>query len=320
MSKPFDAIVVGCGVVGLSTAVRLRDAGRSVCILTADPPEQTTSNLAAAVWYPTEFEDQDGVLGWARRTFEVFSELAEDDTSGAVMRDTLMLLRAPADTPWWASAVGGVERVAAEDLPPPYRDAYRFVVPLVEMPVYLPWLLDRFLSSGGVVERRAIRSLREAAALAPVIVNCSGMGARELCSDRTVVPARGQVVRVANPGLSLSLRDEDNPGGRTYIHPRTRDCILGGTFQLGEWNTAPDPEIAAAIMQRCAELVPELGGAEVLEHHVGLRPSRSGGVRLEVDRDASDGTLLIHNYGHGGAGVTLSWGCAEEALALVEAE
>lgn len=318
MSKPFDAVVIGCGVVGLSTAVCLQAAGRSVCILTADPPERTTSNLAAAVWYPTEFEDQDGVLDWARRAFEVFSGLAGDAASGVVMRDTLMLLRSPGDTPWWASAVGGVER--AEDLPPPYRDAYRFAVPLVEMPVYLPWLLDRFLSSGGVVERRVVGSLREVATLARVIVNCSGMGARELCGDRAVVPARGQVVRVVNPGLTLSLRDEDNPKGRTYIHPRTHDCILGGTFQLGEWDTTPDPEIATAILERCAELVPGLADAEVLEHHVGLRPSRSGGVRLEADREAPDGTCLVHNYGHGGAGVTLSWGCAEEAVALVEAE
>lgn len=318
MSKSFDAVVVGCGVVGLSTALRLRQTGRSVCILTADPPERTTSNLAAAVWYPTEFGEQGSVLDWARRTFEVFYELSGDLASGVVMRDTLMLLRSTADAPWWAPAVGGVERADPLTLAQPYCDGYRFVVPLVEMPIYLPWLFDRFVASGGVVKQGAIRSLQQAAAYADMVVNCSGMGARELCGDTAVVPARGQVVRVQNPGLELSLRDEGNPKGRTYIHPRTHDCILGGTFEVGNWDTTPDPKTAAEILERCAELVPKLAGTEVLEHHVGLRPKRSGGVRLEVDTEAPGGMRLVHNYGHGGAGVTLSWGCAEEAVALVE--
>ena len=149
-------VVVGGGVVGLSAAVRLQETGRSVCVLTAEPPERTTSHLAAAVWYPTGFGEQDGVLGWARRAFEVFSALAEVPGSGVVMRDSLMLLRSPAQTPWWAEAVGGVERVSTGEISPPYTGGYRFVVPLVEMPVHLPWLLERFVSSGGVVQERAV--------------------------------------------------------------------------------------------------------------------------------------------------------------------
>jgi D-amino-acid oxidase len=71
-------------------------------------------------------------------------------------------------------------------------------------------------------------------------------------------------------------------------------------------------------MDRCIEVVPELAGAEMLQHHVGLRPSRPGGVRLEVDAEGPKGTEVIHNYGHGGAGVTLSWGCGEEVVGLME--
>jgi D-amino-acid oxidase len=318
MDGRFDAVVVGSGVVGLSTAVRLRETGRSVCVLSADQPEQTTSNLAAAVWYPTGFSEQHGVLGWAQRTFEVFSGLVEELKSGVVMRESLMLLRSPAGTPWWAEAVGKVERVDEEELPSPYVGGYRFVVPLVEMPLYLPWLLDRFHSLGGVFERREVKSLREAASYGSVVINCSGLRARELCGDETVIPVRGDVVRVVNPDLRVSVRDEENPKGRTYIHPRTHDCILGGTSEPGRWDTTPDPAKAAAIMERCIEVVPELAGAEMLQHHVGLRPSRPGGVRLEVDAEGPKGTEVIHNYGHGGAGVTLSWGCAEEVVGLVE--
>jgi D-amino-acid oxidase len=289
-----------------------------VCVLTADPPERTTSHLAAAVWYPTGFGERDGVLGWARRAFEAFSALAEVPGSGVVMRDSLMLLRSPAQTPWWAEAVGGMELVGPKEVPPPYASGYRFVVPLVEMPVHLPWLRERFVSSGGVVQERAVRSFREAAAHGNVVVNCTGLKARELCEDETVYPVRGEVVRVSNPGLTVSVRDEENPKGRTYVHPRAHDCVLGGTSEPGEWDTTPNPANAAAIVERCTEVVPELARAEVLEHHVGLRPARAGGVRLELDAHGVDGAHLVHNYGHAGAGITLSWGCADEVADLVE--
>jgi D-amino-acid oxidase len=316
--RKFDVVVVGGGVVGLTTAALLQQRGRSVCVLSADPPERTTSNLAAAVWYPTGFSEHHQVLHWARRTLEVFSELAGDPHSGVLMRESIMLLRRPAGTPWWAEAVGRVERMSLQELWPPYVGGYRFVVPLVEMPLYLPWLLGQFISSGGVFEQRAVESLQEAATNGEIVLNCSGLRARTLCGDKTLVPVRGDVVRVVNPGLRVSVRDEDNPKGRTYVHPRTHDCILGGTSEPGEWDTTPDPSKAAAIVERCTQVVPELDGAEVLEHHVGLRPSRPDGVRLELDTAAPGGSRLIHNYGHGGAGVTLSWGCAEEAAALAE--
>lgn len=318
MAKPFDAVVIGCGVIGLSTGVRLLEAGRSVCIVTAEPPESTTSNLAAAVWYPTEFDKQDGILEWARCTFDVFSELAMDPTSGVIMRDTTMLLRSPGTMPWWAEAIGEVNATPSPE--PPYVDGYDFVVPLVEMPVYLPWLLDKFVSLDGKIEERKIASLTEAASYADSIVNCSGLGARELCGDERVVPGRGQVVRIKNPGLTRSFRDEKHPQGRTYIHPRTWDCILGGTFDLGAWDKTPDTAITKSILARCSELVPEIASAEILEHHVGLRPVRSGGIRLEVDPLRYGDARVVHNYGHGGAGVTLSWGCAEQAAVLVEQE
>jgi D-amino-acid oxidase len=315
----FDTVVVGGGVVGLSAAVRLQETGRSVCVLTAEPPERPTSHLAAAVWYPTGFGEQDNVLGWARRAFEVFSALPEVPGSGVVMRDSLMLLRSPGQTPWWAEAVGGVERVSPEEVSPPYTGGYRFVVPLVEMPVHLPWLLERFVSSGGVLQEHAVRSFREAAAYGDVVVNCTGLKARELCEAETGYPVRGEVVRVSNPSLTVSVRDEENPKGRTYVHPRARDCVLGGTSEPGEWDTTPHPASAAAIVERCTEVVPELARAEILEHHVGLRPARSGGVRLELDAYGVDSTVpLVHNYGHSGAGVTLSWGCAEEVADLVK--
>jgi D-amino-acid oxidase len=148
------------------------------------------------------------------------------------------------------------------------------------------------------------------------VVNATGLAARRLCDDAAVRPVRGQIVLVANPGLTESVRDQENPDGYTYVHPRAADVVLGGTFEPDEWDATPVAAACEAIRRRCAALVPRLAGAEVLGYVAGLRPERGGGVRLEVDEYAAAPARVIHNYGHGGAGVTLGWGCADRVVEL----
>lgn len=305
-----DAVVVGAGISGLSTAVLLREAGWRVRIVAERPPAGSTSWLAAAVWFPTRVGPRDKVLDWGVRTYRALAEQARDGVPGVVMRQSLALYREQPRTPWWAEAVGGVRTARADELPPGYRHGLRFVVPLVEMPVHLPWLLDRFLAGGGTVSRRRLDSLDEAAEDADLVVNCAGLGARELADDPSVIPVRGQIVRVGNPGLTVSVRDEHHPGGRAYVHPRDTDCILGGTLDENVWDDTPDPDTARSIVARCGDLAPALRDAPVLEHIAGLRPARPE-VRLERDAERP---WLIHNYGHGGSGITLSWGCARDVV------
>jgi len=310
-----DVVVIGCGVIGLSTAVLLRESGFDAHIRTAAMPHETTSSVAAAIWYPYRAYPEDRVLAWGGRTFEVLVRLAKDPKTGVVMREGFELHREPAPDPWWMDAVPDVRRCERDELPPGYEDGHAFTVPVIEMPVYLGYLLDRYIAAGGSVEERHVSSLEEVANEYRAVVNCAGIGARELAGDSGVVPIRGQVVRVRNPGIERFILDEDGPEGVTYIVPRSEDCILGGTAQEGDWNTAPDQATADAILRRCARLEPRLAETEVLEHRVGLRPGRPE-VRLEME-DPDDGTPCVHDYGHGGSGVTLSWGCAEEALGLV---
>lgn len=305
--------MVGCGVIGLSTAIRLRETGLDARIVAADPPLNTTSAVAAAIWYPFKAYPEDRVLAWGKTTFDVLGSLTGDPASGVVMREGLELYRKEAPEPWWAGAVPGVRRCEPGELPEGYGDGHRFRVPVIEMPVYLPYLLDRFLAGGGAVEERVVGSPEDLSGEARVVVNCAGLGAGDLVGDESVRPIRGQVVRVRNPGLAEFYLDEDDPEGVTYVVPRSGDCILGGTAEEDARDTKPDPGVAADILRRCAALEPRLAGVEVLEHRVGLRPGRPE-VRLE--RDAGRASL-VHNYGHGGSGVTLSWGCAEEALGLV---
>jgi D-amino-acid oxidase len=190
------------------------------------------------------------------------------------------------------------------DVPAGYADGWSFTTPVIEMPVYLDWLAGRVAELGGTITRLGLRALPQGG---DVVVNCSGLGARLLGADRTVVPVRGQVVYVEQVGVDRWWLDGAGP---TYVVPREHDVVVGGTDQEGEWSRTPSPESAAAILQRAAQLVPALRDARILRHKVGLRPVRPA-VRLErVGR-------VVHCYGHGGAGVTLSWGAADEVAALV---
>lgn len=307
--------MIGCGVTGLSTAIRLQEAGLGVQIWTATLPQDSTSSVAAATWYPYKAYPEDKVLDWGSRTYEVFEELAQNPESGVYMREGVELWREPAQEPWWGSAVPSLRRCTSDELPPGYRDGYAFAQPVIEMPIYLRYLLERFTSAGGLVKQLVVNSLEEATRVARTVVNCTGLGARELVGDVRMIPIRGQIVRVRNPGLKRCLLDEGNPKGLTYIVSRSEDCILGGTAEEGRWDTEPEPEVAAAIVHRCVALEPRLSDAPVLEHKVGLRPGRPE-IRLERE-DLANEAFCVHNYGHGGAGVTLSWGCAEEALGLI---
>jgi D-amino-acid oxidase len=310
--------VIGCGVSGLSCAIRLQEAGHRARIVARELPPHTTSNVAAAVWYPYRAYPQELVNRWARESYNVFAELARLPESGVVMSAGLEIFEYTVGDPEWRAALPGFRRPDSGELPPGYVDGYAYEVPVIEMPVYLRYLRERFAAGGGEVRQAALASVSEAFADADAVVNTSGLGARELVGDRELFPIRGQVLRVAPvPGLRRFVLDDHGHRGLAYIVPRGDGVVLGGTADDGAEDAAVDPHTAAAIRERCEALEPALRGAQALEHKVGLRPGRPS-VRLQTERD-DDGRPLIHNYGHGGAGVTLSWGCARAVVALLNA-
>ncbi|WP_433714125.1 FAD-dependent oxidoreductase [Nocardia sp. CA-084685] len=312
------AVVVGSGIVGLSTAFELLRGGHHVVIVSAEPIDSTTSFLAAAVWFPTAAGPTDRVAAWSVETFTHLERLAHNGAPGARMCESLAVYRDEPATPSWSAAVQAFRRAQPGELPPNYRFGFRFAVPLLEMPIFLPWLAAQVHQAGAYWVRRTIRSLDELDDLAPdVIVNCAGLRAGPLADDAEVYPIRGQVVRITNPGISVSVRDEAHPLGRAYVHPRTHDCILGGSLETGAWDRTPDPQLTQSILRRCRDLVPQLSGAEVIETLVGLRPGRAE-VRLEIAPVDSSSVPVIHNYGHGGSGITVAHGCAREVSALID--
>jgi D-amino-acid oxidase len=282
---------------------------------TAALPPATTSSVAAAIWYPYKAYPQQRVFQWSNLTYAVFQAFSRNPATGVTLRENIELSRTPMEDPWWQAAVLNLRHCTPEELPPGYVDGLAYTTPVIEMPVYLQYLTDRFMAAGGTIEVRLVQSLTEATDIYPVVFNCTGLGARTLVPDPQLTPIRGQVVRVHNPGIERIWLDEDHPEGVLYIVPRSSDCILGGTVEEDAWDITPDPDVAAAIVRRCATLEPALADAPILEHKVGLRPGRP---EVRVEREVfPNGTCCIHNYGHGGAGVTLSWGCAGEAVRLI---
>jgi D-amino-acid oxidase len=298
-------LVVGGGVVGLTAAIRLREAGIDAHVVAREPPERTTSAVAAALWYPYRAFPVERVAAWAARGFEALAELHGVEGSGVRMRWGTELVLEVAEDPWWRPAVPSFRRTA---------DGYRLEAPVVDMSVHLPWLVRRLRALGGAVEIGTVETLDAALRRAPVVVNAAGLGARELAGDRVLVPVRGQVVHVECPGVDEWLLDQSDPHRLVYVVPRERDIVLGGTAEEGVEDLEEDPLTATAILGRCVAAVPALRHARVVGGAAGVRPARPA-VRLEAEE--RPGGTVVHCYGHGGAGVTLSWGCADEVVALV---
>lgn len=310
-------VVVGAGISGLTCALRLREAGHRVEVVAAAPPVRTTSAVAAALWYPYRALPEREVTRWAAATYEVLAGLLDEPAAGVRMRTGRELFRHVTPDPWWRDAVPALDRVRPADLPPGYADGWQLTVPVVDTSLHLPWLVERLASMGVHLRAAALTSFHDAGPHADVVVNCSGLGARELADDAGLSPVRGQVVVVEQVGVTQWLLAQSDPEALTYVVPRERTVVLGGTAEVGRDGMQPDPATAQAVLQRCAALVPQIAAARVVEHKVGLRPVRPE-VRLEAGA-LSTGQRVVHDYGHGGAGVTLSYGCAQDVVALVQA-
>ena len=304
--------VVGAGVSGLSTAIRLLESGHEVEIISDKFSPETVSDVAAAIWYPFLVKPADRADTWGIVTYDVLEGLCtEAPEAGVTMRDGREYLRDVVDLPPWNDDIAAFRILEEGEIPEGYVFGWEFRAPVIEMPLYMPWLRSKVEGGGGTFRHGFIEDLSELSG--DVVVNCVGLGARELCDDLEVRPARGQILFIdQDPGVG---HFDQQPETLTYTIPRSDVTVLGGTAQVDDWSLDIRDEDNDLILSKVEAIWPDLDRDRIVGGTVGLRPSRTE-VRLEEEEIG--GVRVIHNYGHGGAGVTLSWGCADEVVSIAE--
>ncbi len=308
--------VIGGGAIGLSCAHELASAGHRVRVLAAAPAAASVSAVAAALWFPHDVPHTPRVLDSARSSYARFVRLAELPGSGVRVRRGTVLSRRPAPDLSWTAAVPEHRVLAGHELPPG-ASGVQCTVPVAVTATYLRWLEAAVEALGVELTRSRVTDVGAVAATYDAVVVAAGLrSAALLGDDDEVFPIRGQVVRLANPGLTDWISDDDHPEGLTYVVPRDDDVVCGGTGDVGAWDEDVQPDVEAAVLRRCRELVPALVGQPVLSRAVGLRPGRPD-VRLGPV-DGFD-VPVVACYGHGGAGFTLSWGDAAAVAAPLTA-
>lgn len=304
-------IIIGCGVSGLSCGILLIKHGYpQVTIISKELPPNTTSDVAAATWRPYRIMPEELAIPWARQSLKIFTELSQQNDSGVMWINLTEVYKRKRTQPEWMNFV---ESASTPYVPSTYPCSFSVRVPLIDTSIYMPYLMQKFKALGGTIIQEQIHNLHEIENI-NIIINCSGVGARQLVHDKKVFPIRGQVIRLTKP-KELNYGIVEFEDEMTYIYPRHDDCIVGSTAEENQWDLHYDRKAASAILERAIKLCPLLNSEEILEYKVGVRPSRNE-VRLEVE-PFSTKTIVIHNYGHGGRGFTLSWGCAREVLKLI---
>ena len=320
--------VIGAGVSGLSVvhalSRQLTDAGISskITIIADRVLDQTLSIGAAGIFRPDEHigVSRDKNQEWARRSFQHFSRVARSPEAGeaGVFFVSGMDVGSRADyhmdfyKPFCPDLQAATPEQIAVWLPSRFKYGFRYTTIIIDPYHYLKWLLAQALSHCDLVIAK-IASLEhdERLSVYDVIVNCTGLGARVIADDDSLIAIRGQTIRVKAPWIKQFASADG-----VYVYPSSDGHVtLGGIKQLGREDMSVDPHDRQWLWDKCLELQPSLKGAEVVRDWVGLRPFRQP-IRVESETLAN-GRRIVHNYGHGGNGYTYSYGTAHEAAGLV---
>lgn len=332
MANRSKVVVVGGGIIGLTTALAFlqEEQGRYEVEIRAEKFEDITSFVAGAVWGPVGLPPMDNALlyKWCKKSIEwLYNEIEEYGTgahSGINLVSGYDVTTESNDTefasPIWASLTRNF-RVLNEgerkQIHPKAAHGIGYSVPLLDPATFIPRIRARIKSLGGTFVIEKVRNLHEIKA--DIVVNCTGLAARELANDPNVMPLRGQTVRVRHEKIrefSTICDGEDT----TYILPRPGGVIvLGGTKQLNNWSTESDANDVARIVRDASRYNPHVKDATLVGTFAGLRPYRIGGPRVEAEPSRTrSGALLLHNYGHGGSGHSIQWGCAQDIVHLAK--
>ncbi|KND88296.1 D-amino-acid oxidase [Tolypocladium ophioglossoides CBS 100239] len=343
-------VVVGAGVSGLTSALLLsKKKGYKITVvgkhMPGDYDSEYASPFAGANIIPMANE---AGKRWESETWRELKRLVEEVPEAGIHFQRCQVQRRGHDlttdagfpvhafskTPWYRDLFEDYHDLPKSQILDGYDSASEYTGVCINTAVYLPWIVGQLLKNGVVIKRGIIANIKEAKALshtgqpASIIINATGLGSIKLdgVRDSALYPIRGQVALVRNEASPMILCSGsiDGPGEELYLMQRAAGggTVLGGTYEIGNWNSEPDPSVALRIMSRVVNARPEIAdgkgiaGLNVIRHAVGLRPARNGGVRLEAE-DLDESTSIVHNYGHGGYGYQTSYGYADRVVKLV---
>ena len=306
--------IVGAGVIGLSTGIRLAEHGHTVRTVTAHEPTATSSMAATGMVGLAFAQPMDRVPGWERATITEMDAIRGGGDAGVRIERCLLGSRSTDARPPGIESWPGYRSARPDELPTGFPYGFWLNMTVVDMSRYLPYLADRYSAAGGVIEIERVESFDDLAG--EVVVNCAGIGARRLTGDATLTGQWGMHTVVDNPGIDFCFM-EGPPGQSEWVAwmPHGDKVLIGGIIDDDTGHPTPDVDTGTRLHAAAGHVEPRLTEAPILGYTSGIRPARPA-VRVEEEPRPS-GPRLIHNYGHGGLGVTLSWGCADAVTALL---
>lgn len=305
--------IIGAGISGLSCAYLLSKKEYNITIIAKAFSPDITSNRAAAFWFPYHIRNDKRGINWGKKSYDFYKELSADAASGISMKPLIKVLRENVieEEPVWIEFMpeGACKIIPKENLEVGIANAYHVLVPLIETQIFLPYLRDILEKKHVVFEQKNINDFNQLSSF-DIVINCTGLGSRKLCNDETIIPVRGQVGLIETKTDMPVYLDNEMP---LYIVPRKDAMIIGGTYEENIFEETTEPTTIERLLNAAYLVFPELRQQKIIGSWAGLRPYRN-----EVRTEHEAGTNIIHNYGHGGSGFTLAFGCAEEVMHLVE--
>jgi len=344
--------IIGSGVVGLGAALKGLLDGNDVVIHSDPTYFMPTSPVSAAFWFPYACSmTLDMEIKLARPTYTFLRSNMQDPNAGISLRKGRAYFDETVDqqeilAPWWSELDAHFRTVPNEDVPlelrldkriGPIVGGWEFHIPVIHIPTFLVWMEREIRSLGGVFLNQKVGSVSDLNQDFDLVINCSGGWATHITHDSSLIGYQGTVIELFGEPLGTDLifvEKGKSASSPTYIVPQGVRTILGGTLKpvteagsrwtpggdglLAQWTGTEDD--VNGIWERCAVLSPLLRSRPLpsisqLTIKTGVRPIRLA-MPPRIEKESRTDIVLVHNYGHGGSGVTLFWGSAIAAYDL----